>query len=561
MADAREPALGRPSPGRPGAGVATVAGLAALVSMPVLVAIGILVRTPWHPFIDAAVHELRVRDVMSTDPPLLGPAATFDGIQGELNHPGPMVFVAYALAYVVSGGSSFALGVGAALINLAALVGALVVAFRRGGVALTALTAVVLAVLVHGIGLRAMVDSWNPLVATLPMLVLVLLAWSLAVGDLEVAPAAVLVGSFVAQAHLGLLGYTAVLVAVVGVGAPVAGRRRWRATDPDDRPALARRWRHLGLAALAVGVVCWLPPLVEQVTAPDGGNLGRVASSLTTERVEPVAGRRVAVQTMASELGTVPPWVVPPERATGFVPTVGPSSAAGLLVPAVSVVVAAGLAWRGRRRDTLVLLGIVGALVAVAVPVVASISGPIHAHYVRALWVIGAALWLSVLWSILQAVMARPRGRRGVARAAVPVSTVLVVALGVASVVQRPDPLTSTPHLQAYAAAAEQAVGPVGEAVDGRGPVEVLGDGTTEGWAAQTALQLQLEKAGVPITVLGGRRVASVYGTHRTDVPPAMTVEIATGRRVDDLAGRTDLVALHTGTTDDGVPVVVSARR
>ena len=559
MVDAAPPVTDRAP--RAHSSVAVTLVLAALVVLPVVVALVVFLRTPWHPFIDAAVHELRVRDVLSTTPPLLGPAATFDGVQGELSHPGPMVFVAYALPYLVTGASSHALGIGAGLVNGAALVGTLVVARRRGGVALTALTAVVLAVLLRGIGLGAVVDSWNPLVATLPMLLLVLLAWSLAVGDVGVAPVTVLVGSFVAQAHLGLLPYVAVLAGFAVVGLALTAGRRWRSTPTADRPPVLHRWVRLGLASLAVGVVCWLPPVVEQVTADDGGNLGRIASSLTTERVEPVAGRRTAVRVVASEVGTMPPWVVRPERTTDGVPVVAPSSAVGLLVPAAAGLLALVLAWRGRRADTVVLLGLVGALVLVSVPAVATISGPIYAHYVRALWVVGAALWLAVLWSLLQAAMAHPTGRRLVARFAVPVAALLVAWVGVVAVVQRPDPLTSTPRLQAYADAADDAVDPVIRALAGRGPVEVLGDGSTEGWAAQTGLQLALEKAGVPTTTRGGRRVAAVYGDHRTDLPPALTVELATGERSSVLGDRADVVALHAGSTSGGDPVVVVAHR
>ncbi|MEZ5142467.1 MAG: hypothetical protein R2726_08100 [Acidimicrobiales bacterium] len=521
---------------------------------PLVVGLVLLLRTPWHPFIDASVHELRIRDVFSTNPPLLGPAATIGGVQGEANHPGPLIFYLLAIPYVLTGGASKAVLFGAGLVNVASTVAILLVARRRGGVTLLALTAVVLALLMRGSGLSSLLDAWNPWIAVLPFVLLVLLVWSLTVGDVALAPLAAFVWSFVTQSHLGLAPYTGVLLLWAMLGGALTLRRVWRATEPGARAALARRWRWFLGGAVVVGLVCWIPPLIEQVTARDGGNLGRVLEFATGDPPSdlPKIGRRAALELIAEEVGTVPPWVITPSRDVVYIPTVPPSSVVGLVVPGLAWLAALALSLRRRDGDTVRLLATVGLLAVTTIPTVAAIAGPVYPHYVRGLWVVGATLWLAVGWALLQAVMDRPGVGEAVRRAVVPVAAVIVGVLGVRTVIEAPSPFTSVPYLQDYAAAGAGAA----DAVDAAAPVQVLGDGSPEGLAAESAMELELEKRGIQVDFGEGRRAGSIYGLHHVDLTPTTTFVVGTLTRIPDLDARADLTRVYE-TSVNGNPVVV----
>jgi hypothetical protein len=66
------------------------------------------------------------------------------------------------------------------------------------------------------------------------------------------------------------------------------------------------------------------------------------------------------------------------------------------------------------------------------------------------------------------------------------------------------------------------------------GPVLVDADGTLEGTKLQTGLQLQLERAGIPVVVPAS--VAVYYGDHRAERTPTTALVVATGDEADALA-------------------------
>ena len=199
--------------------------------------------------------------------------------------------------------------VGVALLNAAAVAGALVVARRRGGVTLTVLVASVLLVLTLANGTDLFINPWNPWVAVLPFFTYLLLAWSLADGDVVVLPWLVGVGTYIVQAHVSYAPL------VLGAGL-VAALMAWRA----PRSAHGGGVRMPVLIALGTGVVLWLPPLVQQLFSDDG-NLAAIIEFFR-DPPEAQAGWRLAWGIMGTELGPPGAWLTGDELgAFGVLPS------------------------------------------------------------------------------------------------------------------------------------------------------------------------------------------------------------------------------------------------
>src|SRR5690606_13486452 len=104
-----------------------------------------------------------------------------------------------------------------------------------------------------------------------PLLLLAVLLWCLACGDVRLLPAAAAAASFTAQQHLSVLPATVILVAGGLALAVLAWGRNGRWRDPSARAELAR-W---GGAAAAVALVLWSPVLVQEAVG-DPGNLSEM---------------------------------------------------------------------------------------------------------------------------------------------------------------------------------------------------------------------------------------------------------------------------------------------
>ncbi len=109
------------------------AWLAAALAVPFVVAVVVLRDPHWYADQDFALNELRVRDVLAGDPPLIGMSGRLvhDGARGS--HPGPLGFWLMAPVYWVFGRSSWALQVAAAALGLAAVGAAVALGARRAG--------------------------------------------------------------------------------------------------------------------------------------------------------------------------------------------------------------------------------------------------------------------------------------------------------------------------------------------------------------------------------------------------------------------------------------------
>lgn len=256
---------------------AVAAALVVMLALPFVVGLVRLQREGWMLNSDDALLGLRSLDVLGGDPPLIGQPSTSETAGGNVRtyHPGPIEMWAFTPLVHLLGG--WGMVIGAAVVNLAALLTAVFVAFRRlgppGGLAAAALAAL----LVRSVGLAVLTDPVSSNLWGLAIVAVAVTTWAVLDGDHRLLPLLAWWASWSAQQHLAALMPTAALVilALVGVAVPlvVATRRR--------RPVDLAPLRWLGVATvLAAGL--WAPVMVQQVTG-DPGNITAVVDYASVE--------------------------------------------------------------------------------------------------------------------------------------------------------------------------------------------------------------------------------------------------------------------------------------
>jgi hypothetical protein len=382
----------------------------------------------YHPFADQAIIEMNVRDIFGL--PLLGPYSRFGWF-----HPGPALYYALALPYWLTGGSSASLAFAALCINAAAIAGILLIARRRGGLALLLPTAIVVEILVLRLGTQFMRDVWNPSVTVLPFLLLAFLTWTMSCGDRWTLPVSALVASLLVQAHVGYAAPVATLL-VFGVGGLAWSERRRHRHAVDARPDGASAWhgwiRVLCITA-GVVVVMWIPPLVQQFT-DEPGNLGKVFDFFQHHGQERSATQ--AWHVLSAQFGAWPDWLSGHTNLP-LLGAFGVKAAAPFPVVLVLLGAASLLAWSKRRFDALRLDLMVGVLVAASFFAVTRIVGDVWYYLVKWLWAVGALAWIAILVSLAEGVRShapepdRHRARERAGRAAVALGLAALVVLSV----------------------------------------------------------------------------------------------------------------------------------
>jgi hypothetical protein len=406
-------------PGRAGAGalrtVAVVGGLVVLAGgIPLAVALGVLHEPRWYPALDLAQTELRVRDVGTRDPPLLGLTGRFFGFGERGSHPGPLSFWALWPVHALLGGTAWALQAATVALNLLALTTATWIAHRRGGARLAVVVALALAVLAHAYTAERLTTPWNPFLPVLWWVVLLLAVWSVLCDDVALLPVAVFAGSFCAQTHipyLGPVGGLGLLVTGVAGGRCLVG---WLAAH--RRPASAARvgpgtpspgrWVRWGAGSALLLVVLWLPPLVEQLTT-DLGNLGLLREHFT-HPIEEVVGFDGGLDAWLAHLDVRRLWRLDSGPDIDEAP-------AGEPVPGLALLavwgVAATMAWRRRRlRPDLWRLHLtVGTAALLGLVAASRVLGTLWNYLL--LWAWGTTV-LMVLATLLTLPLAVPRRTR-----------------------------------------------------------------------------------------------------------------------------------------------------
>lgn len=353
-----------------------------------VVALHALSSPRWFPILDLAQTEMRLRDVFTANPPLLGLPGRIGNFAHQGSHPGPLSFWVLAAFYKLFGGSAWAMQAATATVNAIALGAALLVARRRGGRTLVLGVAAMLAVLTWFYGPSVLTQAWNPYLPMTWFVVFVLAVWSVLCDDLPMVPVAAFAACWCVQTHISYVGLVGGLSALalgwVGVG-------MWR-----RRPALHHAGRWL-LAGLGVVVVLWIPPVVQELRN-DPGNLTLIWRHFTDPPEDPI-GMRAGARVFLVHLN---PWrLLASQDAT-----------TGSVVPGLVLlgVWAAGavVAWRRRLHRLVRLDGVLLVALVLGAYSVGSIFGYVWYYLMFWGWILCALVLLTTAWTLVDLVERPP---------------------------------------------------------------------------------------------------------------------------------------------------------
>lgn len=490
-------------------------GAILLTVVPLVVSAVVLIASAGdvQPVGDIAGTELRTRDV-GRHFLLLGPYSR-DGWY----HPGPAMFYVLAVPYRLAGGSPVGLLLGALAINAGSIAAMAAIARRRGGTAAMLLTLVACGLLIRSMGWDFLTTPWNPYITVLPYGVLVYLVWSLLCGDRWALPLATLVTAFLMQTHVGYAVLSLPLLVVGAVGLAVAERRSGRPLRALGPAA--------GLAAL-VGVVIWLPPLVDQI-ANDPGNLRAIVRWF---RAAEGRSRTLAEGwgMVSAQFSAAPEWITGHERLTPFLE---PTYLYHRLVPVllVPLLVAAVVAWRrpgaGVERRLFVAWAAASACGVVGV---ARTADTVYAYRLYWAWVLGGIGAVAAVWVVWTALTRwRPSvERRVLVPGAVAALGVLAVASSVGAV-DAGDPQDVTSDTMAAILPDVLDVLPPGD-----GDVVVEGPGFM-GSVYRTGLVAALERRGIEARVVVHDGALGRHREHHDGDPLRVTLLVVTDAEVHPL--------------------------
>ena len=367
--------------------------LIAVLVLPLAVA-AVALRTPrWHPVLDLAMTELRLRDVFTSHTPLIGLPGRIGRFPEQGSHPGPMSFYALWPTWKVLGASAWGMQVGALVLNALCVGATVLIANRRGGLRLAITLSALLVLLLNGYGIATLAEPWNPYMPLLWWVVTLLAVWSVVCGDVVLLPVAVVSASMAAQTHVPYLGLC-LGVGAVAVGALVVQWRR------GEHRREIRRW---GAIAVALVALLWSPLLVDQATK-EPGNLSMLWEHFTSPPTEegPPVGVGEGVELALRHLDLTALFTGEGDSLGSLARASG--DAGGSVLPGVAVLAvwlaAALVAWR-RRYDVLNRLNVVvGTALLLGVYSMSRIFGKVWYYLMLWSWGTAMLLVLSVGWTI-----------------------------------------------------------------------------------------------------------------------------------------------------------------
>ncbi|MBK5287374.1 MAG: hypothetical protein JJE46_02790 [Acidimicrobiia bacterium] len=399
-----------------------------------VIALIVIARPRWFPLLDLAQTEMRVRDVFTSHPPLIGLPGRIGTLARQGSHPGPLSFWALAPVYRLFGSSSWAMQVATATLNLTAIGATLLMARRRGSVRVVLGVGAALALLSAFYGPSVLTQAWNPYMPMMWFLVVVVGVWSVLCDDLSWLPFTTFAACFCLHTHISYLGLVGGLG---GIALAWIIWSRWK------RPGSlgARPGRSIGLAVAVIALTS-IPMVVQEFTHSPG-NLTLIWEHFTNPPETPI-GLRAGLDVLLVHLN---PWrLVSQQDAT-----------TGSVIPGVMFLglwVASAVAGGVRRIRVVNALNVV-LLVSLGLGLVsiANIFGFVWYYLMLWSWAINAFMMLAIGWVAValgrDATHGRDRSaptRLEPAVAAV-ASIVLVAALGSfawqATTVEPPDPQIS----------------------------------------------------------------------------------------------------------------------
>jgi hypothetical protein len=490
-------------------------------------------RPTWVPVLDLAMTDLRVRDVGTADTPLIGLPGRIGTLDEQGSHPGPLSFYLLAPVYRLLGSSAWALQVGTVAIHAAAIATSLWLAGRRGGPRLMLAVAVALALLMGGYGVSVLSEPWNPYLPLLWWTAGLLAVWSVLCGDVRVLPVAVFALSLGAQTHIPYLGLG------LGMGALATGGALWWARGHPDERREVIRW---ALVALAVGVVLWAPPTIDQLIR-EPGNYGLLVDHFVSPSEEQ-QGPDTGVRTMLEHLDPVyhaQTWLLDPGGVVEASPDRDASAVRGGVFAVAWAVTAIG-ALRLRNRALSALHMTVAAGMVLGVFAIGRVFGRLWFYLSLWAWSIAVLAAVAMAWTVVLAVRRRAPGagsERALRLAAGGVALVGIVAVAHNAIEAR-----DAPHSDAdVVAMAASVVPPTAAALD-EGIGAATGDDGTYLVSWSDALHIgspgyallnELERRGFDVGAVETYRVPAT--PHRVIDPGEATarVHLATGRHVETM--------------------------
>ncbi len=377
------------------------AALLAVLGFPLVVALIQLRRPHWYPLLDMAQTEIRIRDISGGHPPLIGLAGRIGpfGPDGG-SHPGPISFYALWPVWKLFGGSSYGMFASTVALDIVAMGLSLWMALRRGGRGLLLGTAAALALLTRAYGAFLLTLPWNPYLPVLWWFVFLLAVWSVVADDFAMLPVAVFAGTFCMQTHISYLGLIGGLVAVTVVVLAVQAFRRRRGDTPSTTNRELWKW---GSISAALGVVLWIPPVIDQfVHSP--GNLGIIRDYFSSPP-DATIGLHRGIGVLLAQLD---PWKL---LTRTLVHDGGALEVSGSRIPGALLLVAFAasvvVAWRLRHRLLLLLDGVL--IVALALGLISSarIFGTVWFYLLLWAWGLVALMLFAIGWAAVE--LARTR--------------------------------------------------------------------------------------------------------------------------------------------------------
>ena len=489
--------------------------LLAVVVLPVLGAGWQRHHDGWFPEGDDATIVLLSHDTFSRHPTLVGMRASAPPTLDDphLYHPGPLEMYGLAPFTHLGSASTAATTLAVVVFNAIVVAGFGLTLRRLGGDALGAAGLLAAGLVVWSMGGDAPASVWNPYVAALPFVLLLVLAAATASGHRRLLPWVLAVGSFVIQAHLGYVGLAGSVM--VWAVATVA----W---DSWRNPTIRAEARRLGTWSAGVLGLLWAAPIVQQITSQPGNLTQILRSSLAPGQAS--AGTSGLAQ-LASVMGRPLLGWAPDADLVRVVPTFGIRSLALLLVPVLGTALMGSLAHRRgdqtvvRVLATVAVILVATAVTATKIPVEGAFS---YQHY--AFWMRPAAItvWLLLVWAGVRlfgegAWWAPPVPGR------LTVPLLLAIGIGISGL---PRPGAWEPWTE-YRTVAGEVVPAVVDDVGGNGSAVVRFRGGTAYLSTGSAVVLGLEEAGVSVDIDPGfAGDVFPWGERRRDVGRPVDAEV-----------------------------------
>lgn len=509
-----------------------------LLAAPLVIALVVLANPRWYPVLDNAQTELRLRDVGSSHPPLIGLGGRIGTAEHPGSHPGPLSFWALWPFYQLFGASAWAMHAASVALHLIAMGAILWIAHRRGGTPLVIGTGAALAVLAHAYGPATMIEAWNPYMPVLWWVAFLLACWSVLCDDLAMLPVAAFAGSFCAQTHipyLGLIGGVGALT-LAAVAVKAVRRRRRRGADL----AHLVGWT---VVAAVVGAVVWAPPVIDELTHSPG-NLSIIREHFSSPP-EATIGVGRGTELVLLHLN---PWRL----------LTGQQFLTGSVVPGLAVLAAwaasVAVAWQRRHRALLHLDLVVAAALALAVVSTSRIFGFVWYYLVLWAWGLCALVLLAIAWTVALVAADRldrcdgldHRGRRRRKATRVATASLAALSIGMAALFTVESASVNVPAPQ-RSEVLGQMVSPTVEALASG----VVPGGGREGrylvtWvdpvhigAHGYGLLNELERAGFDVGVINGYRAAATEHRVREAADATAVVHMSVGPDIDRWRAKT----------------------